>query len=132
MEGKIPTDAKNEAGSSHNDSKGSENDSNAYIQALDRVVKHIQQPRKFLKASEILRRILDELKSKNASSNELFERVFWAMRASMKDPEIFLDHANALEYSRLFLSATDYFKVSRGGCVCCKDRDKGIDLSHLT
>ncbi len=31
----------------------------------------------------------------------------------MKDPEIFLDHANALEYSRLFLSATDYFKVSR-------------------
>ena len=93
-------------------SGGSQDESEEYLVILRRIANHISQPRKFVKASELMRRLLKELGEKESRSSSIQDGVLEVLRASMKDPGNVLDPAFAVEYSRLFSTAPSYLEVS--------------------
>ncbi|CAL5220662.1 g2708 [Coccomyxa viridis] len=72
--------------------------------ALERLVTHISNPRKFKKASALLRQLLKENKVTHAHSALLFQ----ALRAAMKDPNLAVDPTMTIEYQKLFTAASNF------------------------
>ena len=77
--------------------------------ALQRITSHISNPKKFPKASELLRQLFSQgvLTQHHGSS------VFGALVASMEDPKRSNDPMLAREYSKLFTVASRHPEVGK-------------------
>ncbi len=77
--------------------------------ALRKIAVHIAQPRKFVKAAELLRQLFgQEGTLRHAEHGPL---AFSALKASMRDPQQAHDPLLAREYSKLFMAASKHAEV---------------------
>ena len=77
--------------------------------ALRKIAAHISQPKKFVKAAELLRQLFSQEGTlRHAEHGPL---VFSALKAAMRDPQQAHDPLLAREYSKLFTAASKHAEV---------------------
>ncbi|KAK9904853.1 hypothetical protein WJX75_003856 [Coccomyxa subellipsoidea] len=75
--------------------------------ALEKITSHISNPKKFKKASPLLRQLLTEDAITKAHSNLLFE----ALKGAMRDPALAVDPTLTNEFQKLFTVASKHAEL---------------------
>lgn len=78
--------------------------------ALRKIAGHIPHPKKFAKASELLRALMAE-QGPGALRQEHMPLLFSALKAAMRDPQQAAEPGLAREYSKLFTAASKHAEV---------------------
>ncbi|CAL8464520.1 g4055 [Coccomyxa elongata] len=75
--------------------------------ALEKILSHISNPKKFKKASPLLRELLGQGVVTKAHSNLLFE----ALKGAMRDPTLAVDPTQTIEFQKLFTVASKHAEL---------------------